>query len=64
MRPKVFFIQNLGFIAPTETRRLSLEETVHFEETHEEIPDVRFRANVSEPWTVEETVRVRGKAIG
>jgi len=33
---RVFFIRNLGFITPTEARRISLEETVRFEKIHEE----------------------------
>jgi len=32
----VFFIQNLGFITPTEARRISFEETLRFESVHEE----------------------------
>jgi predicted ATPase len=34
--PRVFFIQNLGFIAPTEARRISFEETLRFERIQEE----------------------------
>jgi predicted ATPase len=33
---QVFFIRNLGFIKPTEARRISFEETVRFEHIHEE----------------------------
>jgi predicted ATPase len=33
---RVFFIQNLGFVTPTEARRISLEETLRFEHIHEE----------------------------
>jgi predicted ATPase len=33
---RVFFIRNLGFITPTEARRISFEETLHFERIHEE----------------------------
>ena len=33
---RVFFIHNLGFITPTEARRISFEETVRFENIHEE----------------------------
>jgi predicted ATPase len=33
---RVFFIRNLGFITPTEARRISIEETVRFEKIHEE----------------------------
>jgi predicted ATPase len=32
---QVFFLQNLGFITPTEARRISLEETLRFERIHE-----------------------------
>ena len=34
---RVFFVQNLGFIAPTEARRISFEEALRFEQVHEEI---------------------------
>ena len=34
---RVFFIRNLGFIQPTEARRISFEETLRFERIHEEI---------------------------
>jgi len=33
---RVFFIQNLGFIEPTEARRISFEEALRFERVHEE----------------------------
>jgi predicted ATPase len=33
---QVFFIQHLGFIMPTEARRISFEETLRFERVHEE----------------------------
>jgi predicted ATPase len=33
----VFFIQNLGFITPTEARRISFEDSLRFERVHEEI---------------------------
>ncbi|MGO4881139.1 MAG: AAA family ATPase [Bryobacteraceae bacterium] len=33
---RVFFVRHLGFITPTEARRISLEETVRFEKIHEE----------------------------
>jgi predicted ATPase len=34
---RVFFIQNLGFITPTEARRISFEKALHFERVHQEI---------------------------
>jgi len=33
---EVFFIRNLGFIAPTEARRISFHESLRFEQIHEE----------------------------
>jgi predicted ATPase len=33
---RVFFIRNLGFIKPTEARRISFEEALRFERLHEE----------------------------
>ena len=33
---RVFFIRNLGFVTPTEVRRITFEETVRFEKIHEE----------------------------
>src|SRR5690348_14549408 len=33
---RVFFIRNLGFITPTEARRITYEETVRFEKIHEQ----------------------------
>jgi predicted ATPase len=36
---RVFFVRSLGFITPTEARRISFEETVRFEKIHD--PRVR-----------------------
>ena|SRR5437870_2255622 len=33
---RVFFVQNLGFITPSEARRISFQEAVRFERIHEE----------------------------
>jgi predicted ATPase len=33
---QVFFVRNLGFIAPTPARRISFEETLRFEQIHEQ----------------------------
>ena len=33
---RVFFVQSLGFITPTEARRISFEESLRFERVHEE----------------------------
>jgi predicted ATPase len=34
---RVFLIRNLGFVTPTEARRISFEETLRFERIHDEI---------------------------
>jgi predicted ATPase len=34
---RVFFIENLGFITPTEARRINFAEAGRFEQVHEEI---------------------------
>src|SRR5579872_3543932 len=33
---RVFFVRNLGFVTPTEARRISLEDAMRFEKIHEE----------------------------
>jgi predicted ATPase len=33
---RVFFIRNLGYVTPTEARRISFEESLRFERIHEE----------------------------
>ncbi|HEY4365458.1 MAG TPA: AAA family ATPase [Bryobacteraceae bacterium] len=35
-QPQVFFIRNLGFVTPTEVRRITLEDTLRFEQIHEQ----------------------------
>ena len=32
---RVFFVRNLGFVTPTEARRISYEDTLRFEKIHE-----------------------------
>jgi predicted ATPase len=34
--PAVFFIRNLGFVAPTAARRISFEDSLDFERVHEQ----------------------------
>lgn len=34
---RIFFIRNLGFVTPTKARRISFEDTLRFEQIHEEI---------------------------
>ena len=33
---QVFFIENLGFCAPTDARKISFEDSLKFEKVHEE----------------------------
>ena len=33
----VFFVRNLGFVSPTQARRISFEESLRFEQIHEEV---------------------------
>jgi len=54
---RVFFIRNLGFITPTEARRISFEETLRFEKIHEEIyRDLGFDLISVEPGSLTERV--------
>jgi predicted ATPase len=54
---RVFFIRNLGFVTPTEARRISFEETVRFEKIHEEIyRDFGFELVSVEPGSLMERV--------
>jgi len=62
---RVFFIRNLGFITPTEARRISFEETVRFERIHEETyRDLGFELVSVEPGSLVERVRMIKAAIG
>ena len=61
---RVFFIRNLGFIMPTEARRISFEETVRFEKVHEEIyRDLGFELVSIEPGSLAERVSTIKAAI-
>jgi predicted ATPase len=54
---RVFFIRNLGFITPTEARRISFVETVCFEKIHEETyRDFGFELVSVEPASLAERV--------
>jgi predicted ATPase len=62
---RVFFIRNLGFITPTEARRITFEETVRFEKIHEETyRDFGFELVPVEPGSVAERVNIIKAAIG
>jgi predicted ATPase len=61
---RVFFIRSLGFIKPTEARRISLEETVRFEKIHEKTyRDFGFELVSVEPRSLAERVSMIKAAI-
>jgi len=61
---RVFFIRSLGFIKPTEARRISLEEAVRFEKIHEETyRDFGFELVSVEPRSLAERVSMIKAAL-
>ena len=61
---RVFFIRNLGFVTPTEARRISFEETVRFEKLHEEAyRNFGFELVSVEPGSLAERVNIIKAAI-
>ena len=61
---RVFFIRNLGFVTPTEARRISFEETVRFEKIHEDTyRDFGFELISVEPGSLAERVNIIKAAI-
>lgn len=61
---RAFLIRNLGFVTPTEARRISFEETVRFENIHEETyRDFGFELVSVEPGSLVERVSVIKAAI-
>jgi predicted ATPase len=61
---QVFLIRNLGFITPSEARRISFEETVRFEKIHEETyRDFGFELISVKPGSVVERVSIIKAAI-
>ena len=62
---RVFFIRNLGFITPTDARRISFEDTLRFEKIHEETyRDFGFELVSVEPRSLVERVSIIKAAIG
>jgi predicted ATPase len=59
---RIFFIRNLGFIKPTEARRISWEDSLRFERVHEDTyRRFGFEILFIEPGTVSERVAfIRG----
>lgn len=61
---RVFFVRNLGFITPTEARRITFEETLRFEGIHEEIyREFGFELVSIEPGTLKDRVDAIKSAI-
>jgi predicted ATPase len=61
---RVFFIRNLGFVTPTEARRISFEETLRFEKIHEETyRDFGFQLVSVEPKSLMERVSIVKAAV-
>jgi predicted ATPase len=61
---RVFFIRNLGFVTPTEARRITFEETVRFERIHEETyRGFGFDLVLVEPGSVRQRVSIIKAAI-
>ncbi len=62
---RVFFIRNLGFVTPTEARRISFEESLRFEKIHEETyRDFGFELISVAPGSLAERVDKIKAAIG
>jgi len=61
---RVFFIRNLGFVTPTEARRITFEDTVRFEKIHEQTyRDFGFELVSVEPGSLVERVGIIKAAI-
>lgn len=61
---QVFFIRNLGFVTPTEARRISFEESLRFERIHEDTyRGFGFTLAYVEPGNMLERVRTIRAAI-
>jgi predicted ATPase len=55
---RVFFVRNLGFVTPTDARRITYEETLRFEKIHEETyREFGFELEFIEPSSLEDRVR-------
>jgi len=62
---KVFFLRNLGFVAPTETRRITYDEALRFEAVHERAYRERgYELTFVEPGAIADRVAAVLRAIG
>jgi predicted ATPase len=56
---RVFFIRNLGFVTPSEARRISFDDTVRFEKVHEKTyRDFGFELVLVEPGSLADRVSI------
>lgn len=63
-RREVFFIRNLGFVAPTEARKISFADALRFEQIHEELyRDLNFEIISVEPGSLQERVTAIKKTL-
>jgi predicted ATPase len=61
---RVFFIRNLGFVTPTDARRISFEDTLRFENVHQETyQDFGFELLPVDRGTLQERVSIIKAAI-
>lgn len=61
---QVFFIRNLGFVTPTEARRITFEQTLRFEKIHEETyREFGFELVYVEPGTLADRVAAIKAAV-
>lgn len=61
---RVFFIRNLGFITPSQTRRITYDDAIRFEKIHEKIYlNLGFELIVVEPADLMDRVAIIKEAI-
>jgi len=61
---RVLFLKNLGFIRPTEARKITYDETVRFEQIHERTyQDLGFEIILIDPGSVLDRVRQIKRAL-
>ncbi len=61
---RVLFVKNLGFVTPTAARRITYEETVRFEQIHEQTyRDLGFEIIEIGPGTVSDRVKQIQRAL-
>jgi predicted ATPase len=61
---KVLFVKNLGFVTHTEARRITYEETLHFEQIHERTyRDLGFEITQIDPGSVSDRVKQIKRAV-